>query len=47
MKIFEAPEMEIVRFEVSDIITQSNELPITPFSARMEDELVITNIGKP
>lgn len=27
---YTAPEMEIVEFEVEDIITESNELPVNP-----------------
>lgn len=30
-KLYESPEMEIIRFEEEDIITASNELPGVPF----------------
>lgn len=29
-KIYESPEMEIITFEVEDVITNSNETPIAP-----------------
>ena len=45
MKEFELPEMEIIRFNVADIIT--NSLPFTPFSALAENELDIVDISKP
>lgn len=45
MKHFESPEIAIVRFKVEDIIT--NSLPFTPLSILEDDELELTDIGKP
>lgn len=45
MRIFEFPEMSVIRFNVSDIITSSSddELPVIPFSN--DDELTIVDLG--
>ena len=48
MKVFETPELEVIRFLASDIITTStgeNELPITPFSLTLEDELEVNKLN--
>lgn len=40
MKQFEAPELEILRFQTTDIITSSgDELPFLPYAAYEEDEM--------
>lgn len=31
-KLYESPEMEIIRFEEEDVITSSNETPNVPLS---------------
>ena len=45
MRNFEFPEMSVIRFNVSDIITSSigDELPAVPFSN--DDELTIVDLG--
>ena len=43
MKNFTAPEIEVIKFAVADIITTSNELPLTPFSE--ENELTLVELG--
>jgi len=43
MKVFQAPDLEIVKFEAMDIITSSDELPFVPFAIN-EDELKIARI---
>ena len=40
MKKFEFPEICVLTFQVEDIMTGSNELPIQPFSL-LEDEFDI------
>lgn len=40
MKHFEFPEIQVVVFHVEDIITESNEFPLIPFSM-LEDEFDI------
>lgn len=32
MKKFEFPEINVISFEIADVITSSNELPVQPFS---------------
>lgn len=48
MKHFESPELEILRFQASDIITVSNpdELPFLP-AMISEDELAFAEVRKP
>ena len=43
VKKFEVPAIEIVRFSVEDIITDS--FPFTPLNG--EDEMELTDISKP
>lgn len=43
MKKFNMPEIEIIRFNVDDILTTSNDLPFTPYAIN-EDELEIAKI---
>ena len=31
LKKFEIPEIEIIKFSVEDILTLSNELPVSPY----------------
>lgn len=43
MRKFETPEIEMIRFSATDILTTSdfNEFPITPIQTVKEDELVM------
>lgn len=36
-KLYEQPELEILRLQVEDIITESNRLPVIP--ADLDDEM--------
>ena len=40
MKKFEFPEIQVIAFQVEDILTESNEFPLIPFSM-LEDEFDI------
>lgn len=44
MKHFETPEIEIIRFAVTDIITSSGELPVIPLIEEPENRLKITGV---
>lgn len=46
MKQFVNPEIEIIKFQMEDIITNSNyELPIAPISEVSEDECDMVPLG--
>ena len=42
VKIFVAPEIEVLRFTAADILTTSDEFPLAPLDA--EDSLGLTKI---
>ena len=49
MKKFEVPEMEVIRFAISDIITSSiydDELPVSPQVGNVEDHTGLSGIKK-
>lgn len=45
MKRFEAPEIEIIRFAVADIVTASDEFDVMPIDNQVDDEMGIAAIN--